>query len=132
MYVRNEDEMPRARYQELRAFCLQYPIWKREVQFVPLLPTLSYDGIPHGTDLSDPTAKAVERRERHMQKIDMVDACARNAGGEQWYAALILNVCRGVGYEAIRDLHSVLPTNNRSAFFAVRRRFFSLLNQVRG
>ena len=115
--IHADRDMSRERYQELKAYCLQYPEWKRNVRQALLPGAVSYDTFVHSNNVSDPTVTAVERREAYARKIDTVDACARMAGGDRWYAPIILNVCMGVGYETIRDLYSVLPTNNRTAFF---------------
>lgn len=129
-YVPGTWEISKDRYIELRAFCRQYPQWKVEAASMLELSAMKYDGMPHGTDPGDPTARAVERRAALMEKITLVERCAVAIGGGAWFRALILNVCNGMGWEAIRDLHpEALKTSDRNKFFKARRLFFNLLDK---
>ena len=122
--------LSKERYQELRNFCLQYPRWKIEAASMLELSAMNYDGMPHSTDPGDPTAKAVERREGLIRKIQLVESCALRVHGGRWYAAIINNVCNGMSYEAIRGLHpDWLKSNHTGDFFNARRAFFLLLDR---
>lgn len=119
------------RYRELSGFCKQYPKWKVELAETTDLSSPKLDGMPRGTDVSDPTERAVERRERLLMKIDLVDKCANAPDNGAWYKALILSICNGKGYEAIRDDYpEILPTSHRKAFFDARRVFFLTLDKL--
>ena len=85
------------------------------------------DGQPHGSGKSDPTAMAAERRDKLLTKIKLVDDCAREIGGGEWYAAIIQNVCIGKSYEQLDK--ALMPTSFRNEFFSMRRKFFELLNK---
>ena len=120
----------RQRYVELRGFCRQYPQWKIELTETTDLSSPKIDGMPRGTDISDPTERAVEKRERLLMKIGIVDRCAQAPDGGKWYKALILSVCNGKGYESIRDDYpGILPTSYRKAFYDARRVFFAMLDK---
>ena len=120
------------RYHELKAFCRQYPKWLAEAKSALELSSPKMDGMPRGTDVSDPTERAVEQRERIIEKIDLVERCAKSIGDGMWYNALIHNVCLGWSYERIRDFHpEFLTTNKRIAFFVARSKFFMLLDVER-
>lgn len=115
------------RYIELLHFCRQYPEWQMEAASMLGLRAIAADGQPHGTKKSDPVAAAAERRDVLMRKIDIVDVCAREAGGSEWYVAIIQNVCMGRPYSQIDP--ALMPTSNRHAYFVRRREFFSILDK---
>ena len=118
-----------ARYNELRHFCLQYPLWRAEAQSLLGVGAQRYSSMPHGTGVSDPVARAAERREKLNDKILMVENVARTIEGGKWYAALIQNCCMGKGLSYIDP--AVLPTSNRNAFYVARRMFFLILDEVK-
>lgn len=108
-------------YQELKAFCRQYPEKKAMASSV-IMPGAG-DRVGSGGGMpGDPVHRAAAQRERYLRDTDMIDCAARETDGGEWERALILNACYGVGYEYIDP--SLLPTSNRSAFFRARREFF--------
>ena len=115
------------RYRELLHFCRQYPEWKTEANSLLGIRAIKMDGQPHGNGKSDPVAVAAEKRDRLLTKIKMVDDCAREIGGGEWYAALIQNVCIGKSYEQLDK--ALMPTSFRQEFFSMRRQFFELPNK---
>ena len=115
------------RYQELLHFCRQYPEWKSEAASLLGIRAVKMDGLPHGSGKSDPVAMAAERREKLMEKISIVDECARAIGEGLWYAAIIQNVCIGRSYEQMD--RALMPTSDKNAYFKRRREFFELLNK---
>ena len=115
------------RYQELLHFCRQYPEWKSEAASLLGIRAVKMDGLPHGSGKSDPVAMAAERREKLMEKISIVDECARAIGEGMWYAAIIQNVCIGRSYEQMD--RALMPTSDKNAYFKRRREFFELLNK---
>ena len=116
------------RYQELLHYCRQYPEWKTEANSLLGIKAVKMDGQPHGSGKSDPVAMAAERRDRLLNKIQLVDDCAREIGGGEWYAAIIQNVCIGRPYEQMD--RALMPTSENNAFFKIRRMFFDLLNKM--
>ena len=116
------------RYQELLHYCRQYPEWKTEANSLLGIKAVKMDGQPHGSGKSDPVAMAAERRDRLLNKIQLVDDCAREIGGGEWYAAIIQNVCIGRPYEQMDS--ALLPTSDKNAFFKIRIMFFDLLNKM--
>ena len=116
------------RYQELLHYCRQYPEWKTEANSLLGIKAIKMDGQPHGNGKSDPVAMAAERRDRLLTKIKLVDDCAREIGGGDWYAAIIQNVCIGRPYEQMD--RALKPTSEKHAFFKIRRMFFDLLNKM--
>lgn len=116
------------RYQELLHYCRQYPEWKTEANSLLGIKAVKMDGQPHGSGKSDPVAMVAERRDRLLNKIQLVDDCAREIGGGEWYAAIIQNVCIGRPYEQMD--RALMPTSEKNAFFKIRRAFFDLLNKM--
>ena len=118
------------RYRELLHFCRQYPEWKTEANSLLGIRAIKADGQPHGTGKSDPVAMAAEKRERLVEKIAIVDDCAKAVDGGAWYASIIQNVCIGRPYEQMD--RALMPTSNKNAYFKKRQEFFSLLDKKKG
>ena len=115
------------RYQELLHFCRQYPEWKIEANSLLGIRGMKMDGQPHGSGKSDPVAIAAAKRERLLDKIRIVEECAENAGGGDWFAAIIQNVCIGKPFAQIDQ--TLIPTAKANTFYKYRREFFTLLNK---
>jgi len=118
-----------ARYRELRNFCLQYPTWKADAESLLGVSGQKYDAMPHGSGVSDPVARAAEKRERLNEKIQMVENCARMVDGGRWYFALIQNCCMGKPLMSIDPV--LFPTSNRNAYYQARRGFFLALDAMK-
>lgn len=121
-------------YDELRAFCRQYPDKKRKadaligIQSHDRTEQATYRGqtvgvcMSGGNGVGDPTALSAERRERYLADVAIIEDAARETAGGAWYRALVKNACYGIPYECIN--RAIMPTSNRNAFFAARREFF--------
>ena len=116
-----------SRYSELLHYCRQYPEWKTEANSLLGIRALKQDAMPHGNGKSDPVAMAAEKREKLMEKIAIVDECAKAIDGGDWYASIIQNVCIGRAYEQMD--RALMPTSNKNAYFKKRQEFFSLLDK---
>lgn len=117
------------RYNELRAFCLQYPLWKAEAESLLGVGGQKLNGMPHGSGVGDPVARAAERREKLIEKIGLVESVARSVDDGRWYTALIQNCCLGRGLLMIDP--AILPTSNRNAYYVARRTFYLALNELK-
>lgn len=115
------------RYLELLHFCRQYPEWQMEAASLIGIQGTKMDGQPRGTKKHDPVAAAAERREKLMNKIGVVDSCAREIGNGEWYAAIIQNVCMAKPYSIIDK--ALMPTSDKNTYFKKRREFFILINE---
>ena len=115
------------RYQELLHFCRQDPEWKAEANSLLGIRAIRADGLPHGNGKGDPVALAAERREKLIEKITIIDECAKAIEGGNWFAALIQNVCIGKAYMQMD--RALMPTSDKNAFFKKRREFFELLDK---
>ena len=115
------------RYKELLHFCRQYPSWRTEASSLLGARTVRNDGLPHGNRKGDPVLIAVEKREKLLAKMALVEECAKAVSDGKWYAAMMQNVCYGKTCEKI-DV-TLLPTSDRNTFYKQRRLFFELLDQ---
>ena len=129
-------------YEELRAFCRQYP--EKKARANALLGIRGCDRIttakdekgneigvvlPVGVHISSPTAETAIRRIRLLADCDLIDRCARRVQDGKWERALILNCCYAVQYELLDQV--IMPTANRNAYFRAKRDFYALLKAAR-
>lgn len=121
--------LPAARYSELRAFCLQYPLWQAEAKSLLGVGAQNYSSMPHGSGVGDPVARAAERREQLTDKIATVERVARAVEDGRWYTALIQNCCMGRSLSVIDQ--AILPTANRNAYYRARRAFYLALDEIK-
>lgn len=129
-------------YEELKAFCRQYPEKKAEanallgvrstcsvVEYCDEQGHAAGTVMPRGNTTSNPVEDTIMKRLRLLEDCDLIDRVATETDGGDWKEALILNCCHGMGYEYIDP--AILPTSKRNAFFAARREFFYRLNNER-
>lgn len=133
------DGISRFEFDELYAFCRQYPEKKRKAALL-LGPrgacsvTAYRDAtgkmlgalLPRGNGKSNPVETAAIKRIRLLADCDMIERAARETDGGRWYNMLIRHLCYGEGYEALRVRMPAadVPTFNRNAFFKAKREFF--------
>lgn len=118
----------RERYNELRAVCRQYPEWKSMAAGLLGVGAQNYSQQPHGTDVADPVARLVEKREALLHKVELVESAARAVDEGRWFGALIQNCCMGIAFEYIDPV--LVPTSRRNEYYRRRREFFVYLNSV--
>lgn len=129
-------------YEELKAFCRQYPEKKAEANALLGVRSSCHvveytEGsgdkkktlgtvMPRGNATSNPVEDVIMKRLRLLEDCDLIDRVAGETDGGDWKEALILNCCYGKGYELLDP--AILPTSKRNAFFQARREFFYRLN----
>lgn len=114
----------RAKYNELKYFCMQYEEKKREIHNSYGLGAVVSDGMPKG-NLPGNAVERVAIRNAMLQKdVEMIEQTAMEADPDiyQW---LLKNVTEGVPYEWLN-----VP-RGRKQFYESRRYFFYLLAQKR-
>ena len=111
--------IPKARYHELRYFCLQFDEWLRAV--------VALDGLAT-RECRDPTEREALERLRFENKIKMVEDSAKKAGFElaPW---LIIGVTTGKSYDTISASNRIPCC--REVYYTMYRRFFWLLDKIR-
>lgn len=111
-------------FEELRAFCLQYPEKKRKVADAISIKSPNFSGMPHGYNVSDPTAKAAESIEKNQADIDLIEQTAKEVDDflAPW---LIIGVTQNVP-TSILIARDSMPTS-RDIYNQKRRQFYYLL-----
>lgn len=110
-------------YHELRYFCLQYPRKKEQLDTLRAgFNNFEQDGMPRGTDISNPTEKRAMHTLEHQYREDLevIEQSAIMADAKI-YSQLIENVTRGTCWEKL----SVPCGINQ--FYQARREFFYTL-----
>lgn len=121
----------KARFNELRNFCRQYDDWKTEANTLLGIRAIKMDGLPHGSGISDPVARAAERRERLLAKMSIIEGCAKACDGGAWEEAIIDHACRDLTWKEIKERKpEILPSSDANTFYRHRREFFDMLNKV--
>ena len=129
-------------YEELKAFCRQYPEKKAEANALLGVRSSCHVAeykdekgnvlgtvMPKGNMTSNPVEDVIIKRLRLLEDCDLIDRVAEETDGGEWKEALILNCCYGKGYDYID--RAIIPTSKRNAFFRARREFFFRLHNER-
>lgn len=114
----------RAKYNELKYFCMQYNEKKRELQGRYGLWAMISDGQPKGNLPGKPTESIAVENTMLQRDIDLIERTAKEADPDiyQW---LMKNITEGIPYEWLNA-----PVGRRQ-FYESRRYFFYLLSQKR-
>ena len=114
----------RAKYNELKYFCMQYDEKQQELHRGYGLGAVISDGMPKGNLPGNPVARAAIHNAMLQADIELVEQTVIEAGADiyQW---LLKNVTEGIGYDYL-DVPMC-----RSDFYGVRKYFFYLLAQKR-
>ncbi len=126
---KNKYWIDKHRYYELKHFCLQYPLWKKEYQ--------SFDGyskLPVGNEIvqdnnhGDPTVKCVENREYYFNRMKIIEQTAIKTDSILGRYILI-GVTEGFSYNGLKMKYDVPCC--RDTYYDLYRRFFWLLSMMR-
>ena len=120
----------KARYDELRGFCEQYPEWKKELESEAYISSPQYKMSPGNPNkgTTDMTGTTAVRLVRFREYIDMIEKCAKEADADFWNR-IIASVCYGASPKYLIAYYS-LPISER-AFYDRRRYFFYLLDKAK-
>lgn len=111
-------------YDELCAFCLQYPEKKAKVQDVLSLKANSFEPKVKKIGISNPTAKAEEIAEKYLADIELIEKTAQEV--DEFLAPWIIkSVTQDVAVWKLIELEN-MPTS-RNIFTLKRRQFYCLL-----
>lgn len=114
----------RAKYNELKYFCMQYGEKKQKLQEAYGLDAVVNDGMPKGNLSGNPTERQAVQNAMMQEDLRLIDETARKAAPEL-YKWVLKNVTEGVPYEWLD-----VPVGRRQ-FYEHRRYFFYLLAQKR-
>ena len=111
----------RARYNELKYFCMQYYEKKQKLAHAYSLPEIKSDGQPKGNLVGNPTESQAIDNMKLQKEIELIEQTAKEADEEisEW---LLMNVTEGIAYEYLD-----VP-KNRTDFYSARKYFFYLLS----
>lgn len=114
----------RAKYNELKYFCMQYEEKKKELHKGYGLGAVVNDGMPKGNLPGSPTERMAIRNVMLQQDIELIEQTVLEADSEiyQW---ILKNVTEGIGYDYLD-----VP-KNRTDFYGSRKYFFYLLSLKR-
>lgn len=114
----------RAKYNELKYFCMQYEEKKRELNSSYGLGAVINDGMPHGSVAGNPVEQRAIRNVMLRRDIELIEQTAIEAD-PSIYKYILENVSEGNPYE-----YMDVPAGRRQ-FYEARRYFFYLLAQKR-
>lgn len=114
----------RAKYNELKYFCMQYEEKKQELHRGYGLGAVINDGMPKGNMSGNPVERTAIHNAMLQTDIELIEQTAMEADADiyQW---LIKSVTEGIPYE-----YMDVPLS-RTKFYDSRRYFFYLLAQKR-
>lgn len=114
----------RAKYNELKYFCMQFNEKKKEIQRNTGLKAVTNDGLPHGGSIGRPVENLAIRNAMLQADLDLILDTIKEADADisQW---LFRNITEGIPYEWMD-----VPKGRRQ-FYESRRYFFYLLAQKR-
>lgn len=114
----------RAKYNELKYFCMQYSEKLHEIQRNQGLKSVANDGQPRGNSVGHPVESTAIRNVTLQADLDLITNTIKEADAEI-YPWLFKNITEGIPYEWMD-----VPKGRRQ-FYETRRYFFYLLAQKR-
>jgi len=117
-------------YDELKAFCLQYPEKKRKIADLHSpLKCQQYSDMPHSSGVGEPTAQAAERAAELSKDCELIEQTAITVDSEM-YQYILLSVTEDIPYRYLKSLKNI-PCYEKG-FIQMRRQFFYLLAKKKG
>lgn len=119
----------RHRYEELKAFCLQYNEKKSKIDRG--IKGFSSDGQPRGNTTGNPTEAAAIRNTIYLKDCEMIEQAAIAASAEL-YPYILKSVTNGLAYEYIEYDENLgrIPVG-KTDFYAYRKKFYHFLDKIK-
>lgn len=114
-------DISKAKYNELKYFCIQYQEKKKEVRSSYGLRSVADSGGAKGSGYSNPTEWLAIRNAMLQKDIELIEQTALEADPEI-YTWILKSVTDSIPYE-----YMDVPMN-RTDFYAIRKHFFYLLS----
>ena len=109
-------------------YALQYGEWRDEYERISGgVRAVNYDGMPHGSNVGNPTEAAAIRAAELSAKMQTVQETARLADPEIVKYLLKAVTNEGITYEYLRGIMGIPCGHNR--YYKARRKFYYLLSQ---
>lgn len=126
---KNKYWISKHRFLEISHHCMQYNEWKDEYRTLEsqLLKGVEYDGMPHGTDVGNPTEIVGMRMAELKTKIERVENVAKEA--DPVLAKYILKAVTNedVTFNYLKQFMDI-PCE-KDMYYDRRRKFYWLMNQ---
>ena len=118
------------RHYELKHFCLQYPIWKREyaIYSSPSIGSSSAERLPSTNLPGDPTARAAMRKAYYLERMELVERAAIEAD-RILYKYILKGVTEELPYTYLKTKLNI-PCG-RDMYYDRYRKFFWILSNTR-
>lgn len=117
------------RYDELRAFCLQYEEKKSKISRG--IGSMNYDGMPKGNYKGNPLESKAIRNVMYQKDCEMIEQAAIAASSEI-YPYIIKSVTNDLSYRFIEYDEKLgrIPVG-KTEFYAMRREFYHFLDLLK-
>ena len=119
----------RNRYQELKAFCLQYE--EKMSKISRGSGGMNYDGMPHGSGDGKPLERQAIRNVMYRQDCEMIEQAAMKAN-KAIYPYMMKSVTNDLPYEYIEydEKYGRIPIG-KTDFYSYRRLFYHYLDELK-
>ncbi len=125
----NKYWIERHRYYELKHFCLQYPIWKKVLASLDGLQSIELGReVGNSQNIPKPVEQCVEKRLYYTDRIELVEAVAKQASPDLW-RYILKGVTTGISYDCFKARLEIPCC--KDIYYDLYRRFFWLLDKAR-
>lgn len=127
---RNPYYIEKYRFLELKAFCMQYPIWIKARSSIDgySASAENMERLSRTNNIQNPTERCVEAMLYYTHRIDMIETAAKRTD-EALAPYLIKAVTNGRSYDWLQ-VNTSIPYS-RGEYYHLYRRFFWILNKLR-
>lgn len=113
--------LPKNIFRATVAFCLSYLDLKRQLDTFTGTHSPVQDGMPRGSELSDPTAREAQRLAKIEWKISVIEGKTKQCAGDVLYPYMIRAVTEEVGFATLQA--EGIPLN-RNQYTTLRRKIY--------
>ena len=125
---KNQYWIDRHRYYELKHFCLQYPIWKKQRASLDGFVKPNYGDVIFSNEPGDPTATCAEAKAYYTDRIELVERITIEVdSGLASY--ILIGITEGVSYDQLKARLNVPCC--KDVYYDLYRKFFWLLDRAR-
>lgn len=121
--------LPKYTYKTVVNFCLQYHELKDQLSIIDGFHSGSNDGMPHGTNTSDPVSSDAIKRAEIQGKIEIIESAVReNVTGVLQHYILMSITNENIGYQYLRTNYNIplgqkqFSNLRRKVYFAVAKK----------
>lgn len=128
--VKNKYWIDKHRHYELKHFCLQYPMWKREYAAldIPSITSAAGEKMPSSNIPGDPTGSFVMKKAYYLERIKLIEKIAKEA--DEFLSNYILKaVTEELSFTYLKSKLDI-PCG-KDMYYDRYRRFFWLLSEAR-